>query len=216
MESKPESITNSLISRVKALILNPKEEWSKIAAEDTTTREVLTGYIIPLALIGPIAGLIGGQIFGYGAFGISIRPGLLSAVILAIVGFALSLINILIMWLIADFLSPKFGGEMSTLKAFKLVAYSATAALLVGIFGLLPALAFFGLLGLYSVYLFYVGVTPMLSVPRDKALAFTAVFMLCAIVLHLVVAGISAANMNMLRGMGLLGDEAVITVSVPQ
>jgi hypothetical protein len=215
METKPESMGNSLVSRAKALIMNPKEEWPRIAADEMTSREVLVGYIIPLAIIGPIAGLIGGQLFGYGAFGITFRPSLLSGIILAIVGFALTLINILILWLVADFLSPKFGGEMNTLKAFKLVAYAATAALLVGIFAVLPALAFLSLLGLYSVYLFYAGATPMLGIPQEKRLAFTAVVMICAIVLQMVVASVSSINMNMLRGMGLMGDDAMsMTVTV--
>ncbi len=217
MDSNPETFANSLISRAKAIILRPAEEWPKIAAEDTTTREVLTGYIIPLALIAPIAGLIGGQVFGYGAFGFSYRPGLISALIGSVVAFFLALISFLALALIADFLSPKFGGETSNQKSFKLVAYASTASWLAGIFALVPALGFFGLLGLYSIYLLYAGATPMLNVPKDKAIAYTAVVFLCAIALNLAIGALSAANMRMLSGMGLYGETSAAggTLSLP-
>lgn len=207
----------ALIERAKAIILKPNEEWPKIAAEEKSSREILTGYIIPLALVAPIAGFIGGQLFGYGALGLTYRPGIVSALILAVVTFVLALITFLFLSLIADALSPKFGGERSYLRSFKLVAYASTAAWLAGIFALVPALGFFGLLGLYSIYLFYTGTGPMLNVPKDKALAYTAVVFVCAILLNLLVGALSAANMAMLRGMGIIDTptESGGTITLP-
>jgi hypothetical protein len=63
----------------------------------------------------------------------------------------------------------------------------------VGIFSLVPMLGFFGLLGLYSIYLFYTGAMPMMKVPEAKAAGYTAVTIACAILLMLVVAPITAA-----------------------
>ena len=206
----------SLVERAKAIILKPNEEWPKIEAEEKPTREILTGYIVPLALIAPIAGFIGGQVFGFGAFGFSYRPGIVSALIMAAVSFVLALITFLFLALIADTLSPKFGGEKSYFRSFKLVAYASTAAWLAGIFALVPALGFFGLLGLYSIYLFYTGTGPMLKVPKDKAMTYTAVVFVCAILLNLLVGALSAANMAMLRGMGLIespmGSDGTLTL----
>ncbi len=47
-----------------------------------------------------------------------------------------------------------------------------TASYLSGIFGLVPALAISGIVGPYSLYLFYVGATPVLAVSEDKAIGF--------------------------------------------
>src|SRR5690606_29973279 len=145
------------------IILTPKEEWPKIAAETRSQGDILKGYVLPLAAIGPIASLIGGQVFGYGAFGFSYRPGLVAAIVTAIVTYVLSIVAVYVLMLIADFLAPKFSGESNRLNAFKLVAYSYTASWLAGVFGLIPSLAFFSLLGLYSLYLLYTGATPLMK-----------------------------------------------------
>ena len=71
----------SLFDRVKAILLRPNEEWPRIAADDTPTRDIFLSYILPLALIGPLAGFIGGQVFGYGALVFSYKPGLLTAMV---------------------------------------------------------------------------------------------------------------------------------------
>ena len=116
------------------------------------------------------------------------------------VSFALSLLGIFVLSLIADFLAPKFGGVSDKLAAFKLVAYGATASWLAGVFGLIPSLGFFGLLGLYSIYLFYTGAQPLMKVPQDKAAGYVAVTILCAIVLAIIVAPITAAVTVSARG----------------
>ena len=179
--------------RAKAIILTPKDEWLRIEAETTPQADILKNYVLPLVAIGPLAGFIGGQLFGYGAFGFSYRPGIIAASTGALISFGLGLVMVFVLTLIADFLAPKFGGEANRANAFKLVAYGSTAAWLSGIFGLIPSLGFFGLLGIYSIYLYYTGAVPMMKVPPEKAGSYTAVTILCAIVLFLIVAPITAA-----------------------
>lgn len=198
---------SGLVDRAKAIILSPREEWPKVAAEGKIAQEVFVGYAVPLAAIGPVASLIGGQVFGYGAFGISYRPGLVSAISTAVISYVLTLVGIFVLALIADFLAPKFGGTSNRTNAIKLVVYGTTASWLAGVFGLIPSLAFFSLLGLYSLYLYYTGATPMMKVPLDKAPGYTAVTIVCAIVLTLIVAPITAAVTG-LFGAGVLSSVA--------
>lgn len=219
MESSP---TNSIISQAKAIILRPAEEWPRIAADDTTTRDVFLRYIVPLAAIGPLAGFIGAQVFGYsviggGPFGVTVRQSVGGALVGMVVAFMLTLISFMALALIADFLSPKFGGAMSNEKAFKLVAYSSTPVWLVGIFTLVPSLSPLTILALYSLYLLYSGVGPMLNVPKEKVLPFTVVLVVCGLLLNIVVGMLSVANLEMLREMGLLseGGPASVTVTMP-
>lgn len=216
MEQQSGVAGNTLVARAKAIILTPKDEWPKIATETESSGDIFTRYVLPLAAIGPVAGLIGGQVFGYGAFGFSYRPSLLAAVGTAIVSFLLTLVGIVILTLIADFLAPKFGGEANRARAFKLVAYGSTAAWLVGIFGLIPSLGFFGLLGLYSIYLYYTGAVPMMKVPQDKSVAYTAVTIICAIVLAFVVAPVTAAVTGLFfGGSTFAGSEANGKITLP-
>ena len=207
MDQANPSSSVSLVERAKAIILTPKEEWPKIATETTTQAEILKTWVLPLAAIGPIASLLGGQVFGYGAFGFSYRPGIVSALVTAIFTYGLAIASVFVLAFIADFLAPKFNGVSNRTNAFKLVAYGYTASWLAGVFGLIPALAFFTLLGLYSLYLIYTGVTPLMQVPQDKAAGYTAVTILCAVVLALIVAPIVGAV------SGLFAFNAITTSS---
>ncbi|MEO6716839.1 MAG: Yip1 family protein [Novosphingobium sp.] len=203
MDETLEATARGIFARAKAIIMTPKDEWPKIATETTSQSDLLLKYVLPLAAIGPVASFIGGQVFGYGAFGFSYRPGLIAGLATAIVSFVLSLVSLFVLTFIADLLAPKFAGESNRAQAFKLVAYSYTAGWAAGVFGIIPMLAFFGLLGLYSVYLLYTGATPLMKVPEDKAAGYTAVTILCAIVLSIIVTPITAAITGVL-GMGAM------------
>lgn len=206
MASSPESLPSSIIARAKAILLNPAQEWPKIAAEETPTRDIFMRYVLPLALIGPVCGFIGSQVFGYGAFGVSFKPSFVSALIGGIVAFVLAIASFMVLTLIVDFLSPKFGGATSHERSFKLVAYASTAVWVVGLFTLIPMLGLLSVLALYSIYLIYAGATPMLNIAKDKAAGFTAAVIGCGLILNLVVGGLMAMNMRMLSGMGLMGS----------
>lgn len=178
---------NHLVARVKGILLKPNEEWPRIEAEPATIGDILVRYVLPLAAIAPIASFIGGQLFGYGALGFSYRPSLLSSLSLAISTYVLTVVGIVALAFIAEFLAPKFDGGGPRINAVKLVAYSYTASMLSGVFGLIPSLSFLGILGLYSFYLFYTGVSPLMKVPQDKAVAYTAVTVVCAVLIFIVV-----------------------------
>lgn len=214
-------IPASLVDRAKGIILKPVEEWPKIAAETDSQSEILKNYVLPLAAIGPIASLIGSQIFGYGALFVSYRPSIVSSLVTALLSFVLTIVGVFVLAAIADWLAPKFEGQSNKANAFKLVAYGGTAAWLAGIFSLVPMLAVFGLLGLYSIYLFYTGVGPMMAVPEAKRIAYTLVTFLAAAVLYWIVAlavgmvvaavGLGAAGIGALTG----ANEDEVTVSIP-
>lgn len=197
---------NPLVTRAKAMILKPKEEWPIVAGEPATPGDLITRYAIPLLAIGPVASFIGGQIFGYGALGINFKPSLMTGLTTAIIGLVMGVIGAIVLALIADFVAPKFGGEANRTNAFKLVVYGGTAGWIGGIFGLIPALSILGaLMGLYSLYLLYLGATPIMKVPEDKAIGFTAVTVVAAIVLYIVVGAVTASI------GGLFGAGAALT-----
>jgi hypothetical protein len=195
---------NTLIDRAKAIVMKPAETWPVIADEPATPGDLLTRYALPLIAIGPLAGFIGGQLFGFGMFGFSYRPGLVASLTSAIIGLVMGVISVVIVGLVADFLAPKFGGTSDRTSAFKLVVYSMTAAWLAGIFQLVPMLGILGILGLYSLYLFYTGATPIMKVPQDQAISYTAVTVIAAIVLNLIAAALTTAIAGMIFGAAAL------------
>jgi hypothetical protein len=181
-----------LAERAKAMLVTPKAEWPKIAGESDSVRDVFMRYVVPLAAIGPICGFIGGQLFGFGVLGFRYDPTLVAGLSTAITGYVLALLSIFVVAWAANFLADKFGGQENFPRAFRLCAYSFTAAWVVGLVQILPTLGILGLLGLYSLYVFYLGATPMMGVPRDKASGYTAVTVVAAIVVYLVVGAIAA------------------------
>ena len=187
-----DSSSQGLINRIKALVTKPAETWPGIAAEPSSPAELITKVAVPLAAIGPIAGFIHGQLFGYGALGFSYKPGLMAGLTTAIVGYVVGLIGVIVLALVADWLAPKFGGTSDRTSAFKLIVWGATASWIAGIFQLLPGLGILGLVGLYSLYLYYTGASPVMKVPQDKAAGYTAVTILAAIVVYLLVGLITA------------------------
>lgn len=197
-------------ARVRGILFNPKQEWSRIAAEETPSRAIFTGYVMPLAAIGPIAGTIGGQVFGrvnlmMGPYMMQMHPPLISAIVGAIVTWVLTLVCFLALTVIADVLSPRFGGPTGSDRTFALVGYGITPVLVAGIFALFPPVAFLTVLGLYSLYLIWVGTPVMLRIAADKATPYTVALVICGMILNAIVFALSAANMALLNGMGLLG-----------
>jgi hypothetical protein len=163
----------NLIERVKNILLQPKEEWPKIATEVATPQSLYLGYIMILAAIGPvIAVLLGG--FGAG-FGIRV----------AILGYINSLIAVAVLALIVDFLATAFGGTKDFISALKLTAYSFTAAWVAQIALLIPFLGRLVVLvaAIYGFYLFFLGAPVLKKCSADKAVTFTIVVLLCAVVL---------------------------------
>ncbi len=187
-----DSSSQGLINRIKALVTKPADTWPGIAAEPTSPAELITKVAVPLAAIGPIAGFIHGQLFGYGALGFNYKPGLMAGLTTALVGYVVGLIGVIVLALVADWLAPKFGGTTDRTSAFKLIVWGATASWIAGIFQLLPGLGILGLVGLYSLYLYYTGASPVMKVPQDKAAGYTAVTILAAIVVYLLVGLITA------------------------
>jgi hypothetical protein len=201
----PYAQSSGLIDRVKAIILKPAETWPAIAAEPATPGDLITRYALPLLIIGPIAGFIGGQVFGINAIVATYHPELMSGLTIAVLGVVMALISVIVISLVADFLADKFGGTADRTSAFKLVVYAMTPGWVAGALQIIPALGMLGLLaGLYGLYLFYLGATPVMKVPQDKAAGYTAVTTIAAIVLMWVA---STATMSVagLFGMGAAG-----------
>ena len=186
----------NLLDRVKNILLNPREEWRVIDAEPATPAELYKEYIIPLAAVGPVASAIGSLVFGYHAFGLSYRPPIGTVLSSTIVTYLLTLGGVYVLALIIDALAPHFGGTANQLQALKVAAYSSTASWVAGIFGLIPALSWLGILGLYSLYLLYLGLPVLMKAPEDKAAGYTAVIVIAAIVLFLVIGLVAGTFMQ--------------------
>ncbi len=109
--------STSLVQRIKSLIMKPLETWPAIAAERDTPGDLFVRLAVPLAAIGPVCQFLHGQLFGYGALGISYSPSLVGGIATMVVSYLLALVSVVVLGLVADWLAPKFEGEASRAAA---------------------------------------------------------------------------------------------------
>jgi hypothetical protein len=172
----------NLVTRAQNILLAPRTEWPTIATEPATAQSLYTNWVMILAAIGPVMIILASALFGGGfGFGFGVRA--------AIAAYVNSLVAVALLALVVDVLAPSFGGTKDYLRSLKLVAYSFTAvwvaqvALIVPVLGWLVVLA--GLL--YGFYLFFLGAPLLGRSSVEKAVPFTIVVILCAIVLGIII-----------------------------
>ena len=182
-----------IVGRAKAILLQPKAEWAVIDAEPATVGSIYTSYVLILAAIPAVCFAVGLSVFGLnvpyvGAMHYSV--GL--ALRFAVTQYISALIGVYVLALIIDALAPTFGGQKDQIRALKVAAYSTTASWVVGVLGLVPAFGVLQLLlSLYSLYLLYTGLPVIMKAPADRATGYTAIVILAAIVLFVIIGAVT-------------------------
>ena len=206
----------NIVERVKSILLTPKPTWEVIDSEPADAAGLYTRYLMILAAIPAVCGFIGLSLIGMGGFGVSFRVPVMAGLGNMVVSYVLSLVGVYVLSLIINALATRFGGAASRIQALKVAVYSSTAAMLGGIFSLLPVLSILALLaGLYSIYLLHTGLPILMKSNREKSVAYTAVVIVAAIVLGLIMGSINALILP--RGAGFLAasDDSAVTITTP-
>jgi len=198
-----------MMDRIKAICLKPNAEWPVIEAETTSTRDLMIGYVAPLAAITPIAGFVGGVFIGrtipfVGTYHVPLGAGLT----LAVVTYLLSIVGVYLLSLIISALAPTFGGQKSNAQALKIAVYAYTPAWVAGILTVFTSLGILAIIAsFYGLYVLYLGLPVLMKNPREKSVGYTIVIIICAIVLGVVIAavGASVGGAGMLARGGLAG-----------
>ena len=168
------------------MIFSPAREWPVIAAERGPIKTLFFQYVVPMALVPAIA-----SFFGYGlvgANGIHFRvSGLFWGSAMAIDNFITSLAVFGLGAYIVNRLAPGFGAARDICKSARLVAYAYTPAWIAGLFYFVPSLQELVVLGLYSVYLFYLGIPVLKPMAADQRVTFTFVSAILLIIVRFVV-----------------------------
>jgi len=156
----------TLQQRVTGILTSPQTEWPRIAAEAETVSGLYSRYIVLLAGVGP---------------GVS-------TLIAGIAQFVMQMAAMIICAKVIAWLAPKFQSTGDTVQALKLVTYANTPSWVAGISNLIP---FLGLLvsliaGLYSIYLYYLGLPSVLKTPDGQVLPFMIVSAIAIIVVFVV------------------------------
>lgn len=166
--------TRGLPGRVKAIIGSPRSEWKVIAAEPTGLVDIYTGYVIPLALIGPVAFAIYQVAFGtpLPLVGV-VKAAVVAGIGAAMLAFAFALLQVFVLTLAVNALAPKFGAVPDRLGALKVVAYSLTPIWVVGILYLVPVLGFLWVFAaIYAMILAFIGLQVVMRCSPQQAVGY--------------------------------------------
>ena len=158
---------------VPGLIFQPKQEWHKISQEANEIPGLLIGYVLILALIGPVAGYYGTTTSGWqiGARE-AVKLTTDSAMALAVLYYLAMVVSVVGLGLMVRWMCKTYGGNTSLNRCIALSAYVSTPLFLVGIVELYPVLWINLLIGLFAlahaVYLLYSGVPILMNISEDK------------------------------------------------
>ena len=183
------------LRRIVRLLFRPAAEWDLIARENTSIETLLSRYILPLALLAPVATVIGMKTFDrewdpvHGYLVPADRIFATGATTyFAIVGsiFVLAAIFVLIV--------PMFGGACNYVAALKVATYGAIPVLLAGAMLVMPVMALIGLAGLcHTLYLLSLGARSVLNVPAGAGAEFIGISLVLLTLASLVVGALVGA-----------------------
>jgi hypothetical protein len=183
------------VNRVKGILLQPGSTWKAIDGEFTKPSALYRGWVLPLALIGPVCWALGTLIFGlnFGVVG-SYRLPLQNIATIMVVDYVLSIVGVFALTMIISLLAPTFGGQKNDVQALKVAAYGSTPWFVAGVFHLIPQLALVRVLvSLYTVYLVFSGVPIVMKPAKDQAMGYAIVAVLGAVVVALIVLAVHTA-----------------------
>ncbi len=189
----------NLVDRAKNIIMTPQAEWPVIAGEHPDVGKILTGYVLPLALIPAIASVLGWGLLGRGitSFNFVLAGG--------IVAFGVAVLSVYLSAYVIDALAPNFGSQKNLGRAVQLVAYSSTPAWVAGILNIVPIIGWLATLaGLYGLYLLYLGLPLMMKTPQDKVGVYLVVSIVVVMVIYFVITAILGAIFFGLFGVSAL------------
>jgi Yip1 domain len=184
-----------LLTRIRNIVLAPKQEWPRIDAEPTTIAQLCSGYVLPLSLLTALLAFLRMSVIGVtvpfaGVPRLPMTTGLEYLVLALISG----LIGSFFVALIINGLAPSFGGQRDQRQAMKVAAYALTPAWLSSVLALspiLPSLLQF-LAGCYGIYVMALGLPVLMRNPRDRTVGYTATVVVCVLLLGIAF-GIASA-----------------------
>jgi hypothetical protein len=198
----------NIVERVQKICLTPNTEWAVIDQEITPAGSLISGYVLPLAGIGAIAGFIGGSLVGQTLpfIGGTYRVPITTGIVVAVFAVCMAVVGVFVVSAIINALAPTFGARKDSAQALKVAVYSFTPAWVAGVLQIVPALGVLAILGaLYGLYLLYLGLPRLMRCPEDKAVGYVAVVVVCAIVTSIVITVVTGAIVAAGAGVASLG-----------
>jgi hypothetical protein len=175
------------INLIANLLLHPAAGWEQVKSESLSVKEAYGRYVIPLALIAPIATFIGTSMVGWRVgSGDPVRLTTDSALKISVLTFFAMLVVVYVLARTIHWMAHTYDSEKSVAECFSLSAFTAVPLFLVGIVMIYPMPWFVYLVGLpalgYAVALLYTGVPVMMDVNKEQGFLFSSAILALGLV----------------------------------
>jgi hypothetical protein len=183
------------LRRIVYLVFRPTAEWDRIAKEETSVDALLRFYILPLALLAPIATVIGMKTFDRDwdpVHGYLVPADQILAA--GVVTYFVTVGSIFVLAAIFSVIAPTFGATRDYRAALKVATYGAIPVMLAGATLLLPVMAIVGIVGLcHTLFLLWLGVRRVLNVPAGAQAEFVGISLLLLTFVSVLVGAAASA-----------------------
>jgi len=154
-----------LYKRLKLILVNPSMAWQKLKDDSIDTSKAFKNYILPLILLIIISNFLSAYLFD-----LSFIYAVISTIIFLIALFLSIRVSIILLTRMIKNLNI----TITQSEVSKIIFFSLTPFLLALIFVVFnPSLSFILIFGLYSIYIFYIGVPVIIDNSEDNRITFT-------------------------------------------
>ena len=190
---EPGRVRSGLMGRIWLVLTRPTGAWDVIEADAAGVGEITRSYVLPLAAIPALAGVVGALAFPDSVWGVTIRPTPVDAVVQELIGYVVSVAAVFLEAAVLHLLAPAFGAERNYLRAFKLSAHASTAAWVAGFLFVNPSIGLLGttLAVVWGLYTLYRGMPRMMRAPEPRVLLYFAAWLaLLVLILGVIMVGV--------------------------
>jgi hypothetical protein len=168
-----------IINHIGGILKNPVAHFEVVSLEERSVSDLFLGYILILAAIPPLAGLIGTTQFGWSfAAGATVKLTFASALKISIAYYLAILVAIYTLAKLIQWMSRTYGGGQPLERCLALTSYAATPMFLIGVLQIYPVMWLNYIAGLpvlaYTVYRLYIGTPIMMRTPREQGFLFSS------------------------------------------
>jgi len=171
-----------LLRYIPKILFEPKRAFEDAREIDNSAASVITGLLIPLALIAPIAALLGTTLLGWSiGNGSAVKLSYLSAGKISCAYFIGIVATTIVVSRFIQWMSSTYGSPQSFRSSLILAVLAAVPLYLCGIFQAYPVIWVNYLIGLpilaYSIYLLFTGLRVFFGIEKHRVFLFAAAIM---------------------------------------
>ncbi len=169
--------------RTRSLLTRPQQAWREIDYEKGHKQDAILDYLLPMSIVVGVSTMLGSLFFASIEDSVSIGyifvNGLISFLIVFLEAYFAG-------WLISE-MTESFDPSVNSNTIFNLVIYShAPFFLALAVCRLFPQLMFLMITGIYSFFVFWLGISHLLKIEDDKKLIFLFLSSLIMILIFLM------------------------------